>query len=240
VLGIRQGADLTQAMLFVRCRADTHFVVAEESTGLLHNTHGQKIRQTVTLTNGTPRARPYNHAKGIQGLETGTPDFDFITEKVIFWSLGVRDKETVLGIARGQYFKPGEEPPIDKLTDQLVAKYGQPTEKVDQGRTWVIYWVYDASGQKAQKSDRGTKGFCWSGMYTGSTQVLEGCGLTVIATLSKSNNPLLAEQVSVGVIDHGKAIAAIKEFGQLAANMQAQQRSTEAARRATSGAPAKF
>ena len=237
---MRQGTELSQAMLFVRCRPDTRFVVAEESTGLLHNTHGQKIRQTVTLTNGTPRARPYNHAKGIQGLETGTPDFDFITEKVILWSLGVRDKETVLGIARGQYFKPGEEPPIGKLTDQLIEKYGQPTEKVDQGRTWVIYWVYDASGQKAQASDRGKKGFCWSGMYTGSTQISEGCGLTVIATLSKSSNPLLAEQVSVGVIDHGKSMAAIKEFGQLAANMQAQQRTSEAAKAAKSATTTKF
>src|SRR5207237_7701722 len=95
------------------------FVFTEEATGIIRNTHGQQFRQVVTASDGVPRTRPYDYAKAMMSGEKGTPDFDFVTEKVMFWSLGLKEKEVVWGIWRSQIYKPGEQPAAGKLAEQL-------------------------------------------------------------------------------------------------------------------------
>ena len=234
ILGMRQGAKLSDAMLFLKCRPDTHVVFAEENIGIIKNVYGQKFRQVVTATDGVPRARPYDYAKAMRSGEKGTPDFDLVTEEVMFWSLGLQDKEVVWGIVRSQFYKPGEQPPAGKLAEQLSAKYGQPNFINDNDREARFEWIYDSVGRLMPKSDIQRNRCSGGGMYSGAGQIFGECGLTIRANITKANNPLLADKVYVGIIDQGKYLSATTEFEQILATVQAQQQAGEAAKAAKS------
>jgi hypothetical protein len=230
ILDMRQGATLSDAMLFLRCRSGAHFVFTEENRGIIQDPHGQKFRQVVTATDGVARARPYDYAKAMMTGEKGTPQFDFVTEKVMFWSLGLQDKEIVWGIWRSQFFKPGEQPAAGQLAEQLSAKYGQPNFMQQESRFARFAWVYDRSGVKLPQSINAL-GRCDINAQTDGEHVVRGdCGLTVEAYVAKANNPLLADSVSVAVIDQNIYLDATKDFEQVLATAQAQQQSSEASK----------
>jgi hypothetical protein len=227
ILDMRQGAQLSDAMLFLRCRSGAHFVFTEENRGIIKDPHGQRFRQVVTATDGVARARPYDYAKAMMSGEKGTPQFDFVTEKVMFWSLGLQDKEIVWGIWRSQFFKPGEQPAAVQLAEQLSAKYGQPNFVREENRATRFAWIYDSSGVKLPQSIKCND----INAQTDGEHVVRGdCGLTVEAYVAKANNPLLADSVSVAVIDQDKYLAATRDFEQVLAAAQAQQQSSEASK----------
>lgn len=228
ILDMRQGATLSDAMLFLKCRAGAHFIFTEESRGIIKDTHGQKFRQVVTATDGVPRTRPYDYAKAMMSGEKGTPQFDFVTEKVMFWSLGLQGKEIVWGIWRSQFFQPGEQPAVGQLAEQLSAKYGQPNFVQQESRFARLAWVYDPSGVILPQSINALRR-CDINAQTDGEHVVRGdCGLTVEAYVAKANNPLLADSVSVAVIDQNIYLDATKDFEQVLATAQAQQQSSEA------------
>ena len=244
ILGMRQGAKLSDAMLFLKCRSEAHFVFTEEARGIVEP-HGQKFRQVVTATDGVPRTKPYDYSKAmisrsITSDEKGTPDFDFVTERMLFWSLGLQDKEIVWGIVRSQLYKPGEEPPAGTLAEQLSAKYGQPNSINEDNRAARLAWVYDSFGRLMSKSNIQRNRCGGGGMHIDGGQVFGECGLTITASIEKANNPLLAKNVSVAIIDQGKYLSATKEFEQTLAAVQAQQQSGEAAKAAKSLPATKF
>lgn len=230
ILDMRQGATLSDAMLFLRCRSGAHSVFTEENRGIIQDPHGQRFRQVVTATDGVARTRPYDYAKAMMSGEKGTPQFDFVTEKVMFWSLGLQDKEIVWGIWRSQFFKPGEQPAAGQLAEQLSAKYGQPNFVREENRATRFAWIYDSSGLLLPQSS--IWGGCFNlGMQIDGGHAVDGrCGLTVEANVAKASNPLLADSVSVAVIDQDKYLAATKDFEQVLAAAQAQQQSSEASK----------
>jgi hypothetical protein len=200
IIDMRQGVMLSDAMLFLKCRTGAHFVFTEKSPGFIQDTHGQKFRQVVTATDGVARTKPYDYAKGMMSGEKGTPEFDFVTEKVMFWSLGLHDKEIVWGIWRSQFFKPDEQPAVKQIAEQLSAKYGQPYRVREQYGAARLEWIYDSSGHMLPQSSAAT----WPNgivmQIDGNHKVYGRCGLTVVANLARASNPLLADSVTVAVL----------------------------------------
>jgi hypothetical protein len=168
--------------------------------------------------------------------EKGTPDFDFVTEKLMFWSLGLKEKEVVWGIWRSQFYKPGEQPAAAKLAEQVSAKYGQPNYLSEDQRTAHLGWIYDSYGRPMSKSNNQIM-VCQQALgerIDGQHAVYGECGLTISVSIAKSGNPLLADNVTVGIIDQGRYLAATQDFEQTLAAAQAQQQSDEAAKAAKS------
>lgn len=242
ILGMRQGAKLSDAMLFLKCRPETHVVFAEENIGIIKNVHGQKFRQVVTATDGVPRARPYDYVKAMRSGETGTPEFDFVAEKVMFWSLGLQDKEIVWGIWRTQYYKPGEQPPVGALAEQLSAKYGRPNSMQEDNRASQLAWLYDSYRRPISNANTNQLNHCRDigRVIEGDHQIYGECGLTITAYIEKANNPLLADKVHVAIIDQGRYMSATTEFEQTLAAVQTQQQSGGATKAAKSLPATKF
>lgn len=207
--GLRPGGPLDQAVLFIRCQdKSVPYEVGPGGGGFTLDAGDEKIRQVTDLIHSRPatkeeidknqRARSNDSYYNRQYL---AEDSTHVTDHWTLFALGRAKAERVEGIWHTQYYDEGKMPPAADVGKALVAKYGPPSQLVENAGGASMIWMYDTYGRKMTEQ---TPGFanCSSAVAAsyGHLSATPDCGLTIAAAVTKADkNELLAKSLAVGV-----------------------------------------
>ena len=214
--GLRPGALLNDAILFIQCQDKAvTYNVEDEGGGFQLASSGEPIRQVTRVVNGTARQKDmmddYHRRRAERMGEAYIDDFNDVTDDFRLVAMGRKGAERVEGIWREQSYKPGAMPPAADVGKALVTKYGPPSRISESSTAANMVWMYDTYGRKMTD---GTAEFesCAQSVPAkyGNMSASPSCGLTISARITKSDkNEALTQSLSVGVMNPSKLYAAI-------------------------------
>ena len=122
-------------------------------------------------------------------------------------TIGMPGQERVLSVAREEYFVEGTLPTVDAVRGALVAKYGEPSQELDQSGLVQLWWMYDTSGRKF------ADGACQIGVSPDAgTSLSTGCGISVGARIQRSQtNAGLAQSLAVSAQDGARGYEVLQQ-----------------------------
>ncbi len=233
VKGISAGANLDQAILFIKCQnKGTPYNAADTGRNFADGAPG--ARQLVRVTDGTP----YGHdLDGMNALAAARREYldtySGVHHDYYLEAMGPKGAETVSGVWYAETFVEGKYPTIADTAKALIAKYGPPSDDHKSSDGESLTWVYDAHGGKLSRTSDSLKDLQYMNCLTVSAKfngmsLSPACGLTIKASIEAlPKNQLLAASLSYGFINQAQMFAALDK--QRALNEAAKQSRAQAA-----------
>lgn len=236
VVGVHPGMGYAEAANVVMCSNPLLVVTAETGRGFQLQTYGQTIRQGFSARFAEPRvqltgrqyAQQMEHQAMERGLNVARHDMKPGQSKWFVSTMGMPGQEKVISAAREEWFDEGRNPTVDSVEQALIAKYGTPTQKVDQAGYHQARWAHDPRGRLITET---------SPLYNNCTGVSDpdngmslsaDCGVIVQALIQPlRSNPALAQYLQVGVVDEGGGYQALTDTKQGLQAMDAARRAKQ-------------
>ena len=213
VVGVQPGMSWDDAATTVMCSHPLLVVREDNSRGFTMQSYGQKIRQGFDASVAKPRVErtgrqimaEMQRDAMARGMNARRKDLQPGEVKWFVGTMGVPGDERVLNAARKERTADGQDMTIESVEKALVAKYGEPTRRMDPGDgRALLTWAYDPLGRRIGEASP------LFGKCTGAADPDAGvnltpdCGIVVSADLRpKRDNKALVEYMMVGVVDMG-------------------------------------
>lgn len=236
VVGVRPGMSYEEAANVVMCTNPLLVVAPETGRGFQIQTYGQTIRQGFSARFAEPRV----HKTGRQivqemerdamdrGMNAMRHDMKPGQTKWFVSTMGMPGQEQVISAAREEWFDEGRNPTLDSVEQALIAKYGTPTQQLDQSSYRQVRWAYDPRGRLITET---------SPLYNNCSGVSDpddgmslsaNCGVIVQAMVQPlRSNPALAQYLQVGVVDEAGGYQALTDTKQALQAMDAARRAKQ-------------
>jgi YD repeat-containing protein len=218
VVGVRPGMGYDEAANVVMCSNPLLVVTPETGRGFNVQTYGQTIRQGFSARFAEPRVQKTSR-QIMQDMQQDAMDRTLNEvrqdmkpgqSKWFVSTMGMPGQEKVISVAREQWFDEGRSPTIDSIEQSLVAKYGTPTQRIDQANYHQVRWAYDPRGRLITETSP-LYNQC-NGVFDpdSGVSVSPDCGVITEARIQPLlDNPALAQDLQVGVVDEASGYAAL-------------------------------
>ncbi len=224
VVGVQPGMSWDEAAATVMCSHPLLVVREEAGRGFTIDSQGQKIRQGFNATIAKPQVErsgrqimaEMQRDAMARGMNARREDLQPGEVKWFVGTMGVPGDERVLSAARKERPADGQDMTVQAVEKALVAKYGEPTRRLDPGDgRAIITWAYDPLGRRIGEASP-LFGKCMGAADPDAgVNLTPDCGVVVSADLRpKRDNKALVETMMVGVVDIGggyKRIAATEQ-----------------------------
>ncbi len=220
IVGVRPGMSYEQAANAVMCSNPLLVVKAETGRGFDMQTYGQTIRQGFSARFAEPRVQKTGRQivqemerdAMDRGMNAVRHDMKAGQSKWFVGSMGMPGQEKVISAARDQWFDEGHNPTIDSVEQALLAKYGTPTQRMDQGSSHQLRWAYDPRGRLITETSP-LYGKCnGAASPDHGVNLSADCGIVVAAQiLPLLDNPALGQNLQVGVVDEAGGYQALTD-----------------------------
>lgn len=223
VLGVRPGMPYTDATRTVLCSNPLLVISDETQRGFDFPTFGQTVRQGFSARFAEPRvqqtgremAREMEHRAMERGLNVVHQDMKPSQSKWFVATMGMPGQEKVISAAREQWFDEGRNPTIASVTQSLIAKYGTPTQQLDQYRDRILRWAYDPRGRLITETSPLYKRCNGVADPDNGMNLSADCGIVVAAEIDTVHtNAALALALKVGVVDQAGGYQALADTRQ--------------------------
>lgn len=224
VRGIQVGMSLDDAVLHLECLDPSKSVAQETNSNTIGvNYYGHQVRTHVNIAVGTPRtAQELAQSNGgyYSSGEAGTAagfiyhwGLKHVDASYGLLAFGNSGAERVYGVEQKQEFDAGNQPTVANLESSLIAKYGEPSKRDQMNFTQILVWIHDPSSGQLVGQGNPLVNICAlenSAIDGGGKSI---CGLTVVAAISPDNqNPLLATNFRVGLVDQGSFVRNVMQL----------------------------
>jgi len=234
IVGVRPGMSYEQAANAVLCSHPLLVVSAANGRGFDIKTYGQTIRQGFEARFAEPRVQKTGR-QIVQEMERNAinrtmnvarQDMQPGQSRWFVGTMGMPGEEKVISAARDQWFDEGRNPTIDSVAQALTAKYGPPTQRIDNNSTHWLRWASDPRGRPIGEASPLYQKCDGASSPNDGMSVSPDCGVVVAARIVPlRDNPALAQHLEVGVVNQAAGYQALTDTEQ---GLQAQ----DAARRA--------
>lgn len=237
VLGVRVGMGFDEAANVVLCTNDLLVVDPNAGRGFNIQTYGQTIRQGFSARFAEPRAVKSSRQimqemneefMARSGNAVRPDDMKPGQSKWYVTTMGLPGQEKVIAAAREEWFAEGKNPTVESVEQALVKKYGTPSSRTANNSVVIVGWAYDPRGRPITETSP-LFGQCHGiSDPDGGTNFSPDCGLSVLAQVRNlRDNPALAQNFQVGVIDQALGYEAITGVEQALLQMDQQRKAKE-------------
>jgi hypothetical protein len=250
VIGLRPGLTYDEAANVVLCDNPLMVVTEEKYRGFDVESGGQSWRKGFTGTYAqaastlSPEEQMQETLRQASARSAGARAPDEVNpgeSRVYVSTIGLPGQERVISASRRERYADDSRPTLTTIAAALTGKYGAPTADDDQGNRRVLKWAYDPSGRRILETSPYFFSCSAPANPDSGSNLSPNCGVVVQAELvASSDNPALAESLSVGVIDQAGGYQMLTDVEQAWANQDQARRAAEVDRAAANGAAPKL
>lgn len=214
IRGVRPGLTYAEAANLIECTNPMLVVKPDDDHGFQIKTYGMKIRQGFSArfaeAEKTNQQIMHDMEEEQQARMSNAIQEDLKPgqEKWFVSTMGMPGQERVIAVARENWYAKGKNPTVASVTQALIKKYGQPTQKdlKSQGglQRWYypLRWAYDPRGRLITETSPLFNQCSGFSDPDNGFHLSADCGVVVMATVvSTSNNADLAQSLQVGVVN---------------------------------------
>ena len=250
VIGLRPGLTYDEAANIVLCDNPLMVVTEEKYRGFDIDSGGQSWRKGFTgayaqaASTLTPEEQMHETLRAASARSAGARAPDPVNPgqaQVYVATVGLPGEERVISASRRERYADDSRPTLANAVTALTAKYGAPTADDDHGNRRVLKWAYDPAGRRILETSPYFFSCSAPASPDSGSNLSPNCGVVVQAELiALSENPDLADSLSVGVIDQAGGYRLLNEVEQAWANQDQARRAAEVERAAAQGAAPKL
>ncbi len=219
VMGVRPGMGYDEAAHIILCTDELLIVDTEGVRGFHLNTFQTKLRQGYRIKPALA-AKPLTQQEYLEQLRDDSRRRNNFVEvsdvpaghsQWLVGTMGMKDQEKVINLTREQWFEKESPPSIAQVEQALLEKYGPPTKR-DEYDGVSLLWAYDPLGRLVTETSRIFRTCKGDARIDGRVELQPDCGITIAAKVRpQSQNDLLAERLTVQIVDQARGNALIEE-----------------------------